>query len=113
MGVLNFPDTTDKPGDGSFTYEGDNNVLYTWDGEKWVANSDNSLIADLQTVTDNGNTTDNDIQITKNFNADYVFRARNTNNTNPHGILIDLRDAPAADNFPALKIKGSGNNYFI
>ncbi len=39
MAILNFPDAAGQPIDGSFTYE-DNGVLYSWDGYKWTANSE-------------------------------------------------------------------------
>ena len=39
MAILNFPDAAGQPIDGSFTYE-DNGVLYSWDGYKWNANSE-------------------------------------------------------------------------
>ena len=39
MAILNFPNAAGQPIDGSFTYE-DNGVLYSWDGYKWTANSE-------------------------------------------------------------------------
>jgi hypothetical protein len=39
MAILNFPDTTGQPIDGSFTFE-ENGVLYSWDGYKWTANTE-------------------------------------------------------------------------
>ena len=39
MAILNFPDTTGQPIDGSFTHEA-NGVLYSWDGYKWTANTE-------------------------------------------------------------------------
>ncbi len=39
MAILNFPDAAGQPIDGSFTYD-DNGVLYSWDGYKWTANSE-------------------------------------------------------------------------
>ena len=36
MTVLNFPDTSGKPTDGSFIYVA-NGVIYTWDGDKWTS----------------------------------------------------------------------------
>ena len=38
MTVLNFPSTAGQPTDGSFTYTA-NGVVYRWDGEKWVSNT--------------------------------------------------------------------------
>ena len=38
MAILNFPDTTGQPTDGSFTYT-ENGVTYSWDGTKWIANT--------------------------------------------------------------------------
>lgn len=38
MTVLNFPSTAGKPTDGSFLYIA-NGVVYSWDGEKWVSNT--------------------------------------------------------------------------
>ena len=38
MTVLNFPSTAGKPTDGSFQYIA-NGVVYSWDGEKWVSNT--------------------------------------------------------------------------
>ena len=42
MTLLNFPSTAGKPTDGSFTYTA-NGVIYSWDGEKWTANTEDSL----------------------------------------------------------------------
>ena len=42
MSELNFPSTTGRPTDGSFTYTA-NDVVYAWDGEKWTANSTQGL----------------------------------------------------------------------
>ena len=41
MAILNFPDTTGQPIDGSFTYQ-DNGILYIWDGYKWTADAGSS-----------------------------------------------------------------------
>lgn len=47
MTVLNFPDTTGKPTDGSFKYPADgssiNGVIYTWNGTYWAANNATGL----------------------------------------------------------------------
>lgn len=40
-----------------------NGVTYTWDGTKWVGAAGQGTGADLQSVTDNGNTTTNGIEI--------------------------------------------------
>ena len=42
MAILNFPDTTGQPTDGSFTYT-ENDVIYVWDGAKWTAGVANNL----------------------------------------------------------------------
>ena len=42
MAILNFPDTTGQPTDGSFTYT-ENGVIYVWDGNKWTAGVANNL----------------------------------------------------------------------
>ena len=67
MTVLNFPDTSGKPTDGSFIYVA-NNVIYTWDGDKWTSSAEGSNPPDvrtgnLQEVTDLGNTTTNGIEV--------------------------------------------------
>lgn len=36
MSTINFPDTTGKPTDGTFTYEFEG-IVYIWDGEKWFS----------------------------------------------------------------------------
>ena len=38
MAIINFPDTTGQPTDGSFTYTFEG-VLYSWTGTYWAANS--------------------------------------------------------------------------
>ena len=62
MTVLNFPDTSGKPTDGSFTYSA-NGIVYSWDGDKWTAvgSSGGKGVGTLQEVTDLGNTTTNSI----------------------------------------------------
>ena len=65
MTVLNFPDTSGKPTDGSFIYVA-NGVIYTWDGDKWTSegqggNPPDVRTGNLQEVTDLGNTTTNGI----------------------------------------------------
>ncbi len=42
MAILNFPDTTGQPTDGTFTYEFEG-ITYTWDGEKWIAQGGGSI----------------------------------------------------------------------
>ena len=75
MTVLNFPDTSGKPTDGSFIYVA-NNVIYTWDGDKWTSEGQGSNPPDvrtgnLQEVTDLGNTTTNGITAAGRIEADY------------------------------------------
>lgn len=36
MSTINFPDTTNQPTDGTFTYEFEG-IIYIWDGEKWFS----------------------------------------------------------------------------
>ena len=47
MTVLNFPDTSGKPTDGSFIYVA-NGVIYTWDGDKWTHKGANTYSPDPQ-----------------------------------------------------------------
>ena len=35
MTVFNFPDTSGKPTDGTFTWTAPNGLLYSWDGDAW------------------------------------------------------------------------------
>jgi len=42
MAILNFPGTTGRPTDGSFTYT-ENNVIYSWNGTYWTANNASEL----------------------------------------------------------------------
>jgi len=57
MTVLNFPSTAGQPTDGSFTYTA-NGVVYRWDGEKWVSNtqSNNGESFDDRYVNADGDT---------------------------------------------------------
>ena len=65
--ALNFPDPAGQTPANTFSPTSTpsattNGVTYTWDGEKWVANSVSvGSTANLQQITDNGNTTSNDI----------------------------------------------------
>ena len=90
MTVLQFPATDGKPTDGSFKYVA-NGVVYSWDGEKWTAANEDqggSSTADLQLVTDNGNTTTNSISIgsdlTLNTQDLATFSAVDTSGAGPN-----------------------------
>jgi hypothetical protein len=61
MTVFNFPDTSGKPTDGSFTWTAPSGVLYVWNGEAWVTQGGGSsgggeasisVTDDLSTITD-------------------------------------------------------------
>jgi len=62
MTVFNFPDTSGKPTDGSFTWTAPSGVLYVWNGEAWVTQGGGSsggggeasisVTDDLTTITD-------------------------------------------------------------
>ena len=64
MAILNFPDTTGQPIDGSFRYQ-DNGILYIWDGYKWTADAGSS--------GGNGNHTDGPTPPTTGEVADQWF----------------------------------------
>jgi hypothetical protein len=116
MTVLNFPDTTGQPTDGSFKYEA-NGIVYSWDGQKWTAEGTGSAnVGTLQQVTDRGNTTTNDIttagQITANIGefstqckvGDYAND--NGANINPKG-AITLKKTDGSDAQIQGKLNGS------
>ena len=60
MAILNFPNTTGQPTDGSFTYL-DNGVLYSWDGSKWTANTEPGF--DTRYVEVTGDTMTGDLTV--------------------------------------------------
>ena len=61
-----------------------NGVTYTWDGTKWVGagGGGGGVTPDLQSVTDEGNTTTNDIITTGDVNADNVVATGDINADN-------------------------------
>lgn len=80
MAVLNFPaDTSLSP------YE-ENGIVYVWDGQAWVSQGaggggGSGVTPDLQSVTDEGNTTTNDIITTGDVDADNVVATGDVNAT--------------------------------
>lgn len=77
MAILNFPDTTGQPTDGSFTYE-ENGVVYSWDGTKWTAEGDAAFWSRTGTILSPTNDGDNvqigggDIQLNANGSASFA-----------------------------------------
>ena len=53
MAILNFPDTTGQPTDGSFQYT-ENNIIYTWNGTYWASTTGTSSDLDNRYLSKTG-----------------------------------------------------------
>lgn len=89
MAILNFPDTTGQPTDGSFTYT-ENDVIYVWDGEKWSAGVANSLVDTF--VNRDGDTMTGDLTVPNLISEGDVTADNVQTNSLNGGPLAGLRN---------------------